>query len=129
MAVLAEAQDGTLAMPAARRQTVRALAHAIASGKVDLGPGADWDLARSALGAVPGIGPWTIELVALRGLGDPDAFTPTDLGVRLAAAALGLPGSPAALTRRAAPWRPWRGYAVQYLWATSEHAINHLPAA
>jgi AraC family transcriptional regulator of adaptative response / DNA-3-methyladenine glycosylase II len=129
MAVLAEAQDGTLAMPAARRQTVRALAHAIASGKVDLGPGADWDLARSALGAVPGIGPWTIELVALRGLGDPDAFTPTDLGVRLAAAALGLPGSPAALTRRAAPWRPWRGYAVQYLWATSDHAINHLPAA
>jgi AraC family transcriptional regulator of adaptative response / DNA-3-methyladenine glycosylase II len=129
MAVLAEAQDGTLAMPAARRQTVRALAEAIASGKADLGPGADWDLARSALAAVPGIGPWTIELVALRGLGDPDAFTPTDLGVRLAAAALGLPGSPAALTRRAAPWRPWRGYAVQYLWATSEHAINHLPAA
>jgi AraC family transcriptional regulator of adaptative response / DNA-3-methyladenine glycosylase II len=129
MAVLAEAQDGALAMPAARRQTVRALAEAIASGKADLGPGADWDLARSALAAVPGIGPWTIELVALRGLGDPDAFTPTDLGVRLAAAALGLPGSPAALTSRAGPWRPWRGYAVQYLWATSDHAINHLPAA
>jgi AraC family transcriptional regulator of adaptative response / DNA-3-methyladenine glycosylase II len=129
MAVLAEAQDDALAMPAARRQTVRALARAIASGKADLGPGADWDLARSALAAVPGIGPWTIELVALRGLGDPDAFTPTDLGVRVAAAGLGLPGSPAALTRRAAPWRPWRGYAVQYLWATSDHAINHLPAA
>ncbi len=129
MAVLAEAQDDALAMPAARRQTVRALARAIASGKADLGPGADWDLARSALAAVPGIGPWTIELVALRGLGDPDAFTPTDLGVRVAAAGLGLPGSPAALTRRAAPWRPWRGYAVQYLWATGDHAINHLPAA
>jgi AraC family transcriptional regulator of adaptative response / DNA-3-methyladenine glycosylase II len=129
MAVLAEADDAALAMPAARRQTVRALAHAIASGKADLGPGADWDLARCALAAVPGIGPWTVELVAMRGLGDPDAFTPTDLGVRMAAAALGLPGSPAALTRRAIGWRPWRGYAVQYLWATGEHAINQLPAA
>ena len=88
-----------------------------------LGPG------QEHAGAVPGIGPWTIELVAMRGLGDPDAFTATDLGVRQAAAGLGLPGSPAALIRRAEPWRPWRGYAVQYLWATSDHAINQLPAA
>ena len=65
-----------------------ALARAIASGTVDLGAGADWDLARSTLAAVPGIGPWTIELVAMRGLGDPDAFTATDLGVRQAAAGL-----------------------------------------
>ena len=129
MAALADADEAALAMPATRRQTVTALARAIASGAVDLGAGADWDLARSTLAAVPGIGPWTIELVAMRGLGDPDAFTATDLGVRQAAAGLGLPGSPAALIRRAEPWRPWRGYAVQYLWATSEHAINQLPAA
>lgn len=129
MAALAEAAETALAMPARRRQTVIALAQAIASGKVDLGPGADWELARSTLAAVPGIGPWTIELVAMRGLGDPDAFPPTDLGVRQAAAVLGLPSSPAALTSRAEPWRPWRGYAVQYLWATSDHAINRLPAA
>ncbi len=129
MTALADADDAALAMPAQRRQTVIALARAIASGTVDLGAGADWDLARSTLAAVPGIGPWTIELVAMRGLGDPDAFTATDLGVRQGAAGLGLPGSPAALIRRAEPWRPWRGYAVQYLWATSDHAINQLPAA
>ena len=42
---------------------------------------------------------------------------------------MGEGGSPAALIKRAEPWRPWRGYAVQYLWATSDHAINQLPAA
>ena len=129
MAALADADEAALAMPATRRQTVIALARAITSGAVDVGAGADWDLARNTLAAVPGIGRWTIELVAMRGLGDPDAFTATDLGVRQAAAGLGLPGSPAALIRRAEPWRPWRGYAVQYLWATSDHVINQLPAA
>lgn len=129
MATLTAADPAALAMPAARRDTLVRLAGAIASGAIDLGAGADWDLARHQLAALPGIGPWTVELIAMRGLGDPDAFTPTDLGVRQAAAALGLPGSPAALTRRAAAWRPWRGYAVQYLWATSDHAINRMPAA
>jgi AraC family transcriptional regulator, regulatory protein of adaptative response / DNA-3-methyladenine glycosylase II len=129
MADLAEADGLAMAMPAARQQTLRALAGAIAAGDIDLGAGADWQLARSQLSAVPGLGPWTVELVAMRGLGDPDAFTATDLGVRQAARALGLPASAAALTSRAAVWRPWRGYAVQYLWATSDHAINRLPAA
>jgi AraC family transcriptional regulator of adaptative response / DNA-3-methyladenine glycosylase II len=64
----------------------------------------------------------------MRALGDPDAFVPTDLGIRLAAGELGLPATPAALTRRAAAWRPWRSYAVQYLWATGHHPINQLPA-
>jgi len=129
MAVLTDTDMAALAMPAARRQSVAALARSVASGALDLGAGADWHLARSVLATVPGVGPWTIELVAMRGLGDPDAFTPTDLGVRRAAASLGLPASPAALTRRAERWRPWRAYAVQYLWATSDHAINQLPAA
>jgi AraC family transcriptional regulator of adaptative response / DNA-3-methyladenine glycosylase II len=121
--------EPSLAMPASRRRTLIALAGAIAGGEVDLGPGADWQRARSELAGVPGLGPWSVEIVAMRGLGDPDAFPAADLGVRQAAAGLGLPASPAALTGRAAPWRPWRGYAVQYLWATSEHAINQMPAA
>ncbi len=129
MAMLADTDMAALAMPATRRQSVAALARAVASGSLDLGTGADWNLARSVLATVPGVGPWTIEIVAMRGLGDPDAFPPTDLGVRQAAAMLGLPASPAALTRRAERWRPWRAYAVQYLWATSDHAINRLPAA
>jgi AraC family transcriptional regulator, regulatory protein of adaptative response / DNA-3-methyladenine glycosylase II len=130
MAVLAQADEETvLAMPQTRKRTLIALAAAIAEGDVDLAAGADWQVAREQLAAVPGLGPWTIEVIAMRGLGDPDAFPATDLGVRQAARALGLPGSPAALIKRAGPWRPWRGYAVQYLWATSDHAINRLPAA
>jgi AraC family transcriptional regulator of adaptative response / DNA-3-methyladenine glycosylase II len=127
-AALAEADAGTvLAMPATRKKTLVTLARAIAAGEIDLGAGADWLAARTGLAQVPGLGPWTIEVIALRGLGDPDAFPATDLGVRQGAARLGLPDSPAALTRRAEPWQPWRGYAVQYLWATSGHAINQLP--
>jgi AraC family transcriptional regulator, regulatory protein of adaptative response / DNA-3-methyladenine glycosylase II len=129
MVGLAEAEPAAFAMPAARRTSVQALARAIAAGQVDLDAGADWEQARSTLADVPGIGPWTIEMIALRGLGDPDAFAAADLGVRRGAATLGLPGSPAALTKRADAWRPWRGYATQYLWATSDHAINRLPAA
>src|SRR5215470_7976157 len=60
MAVLA-AQPAT-AMPAARLSTLRALAGALAGGEIDLGPGADWELARSQLAAVPGLGPWSVEL-------------------------------------------------------------------
>jgi AraC family transcriptional regulator, regulatory protein of adaptative response / DNA-3-methyladenine glycosylase II len=130
MAVLASADPASVAaMPEPRKRTVIALAAAVAAGEVDLGAGADWELARSQLASLPGLGQWTIEMIAMRGLGDPDAFPATDLGVRRAAKALGLPVSPAALARRAEPWRPWRGYAVQYLWATSDHPINRMPAA
>ncbi|HEX6931106.1 MAG TPA: AlkA N-terminal domain-containing protein [Streptosporangiaceae bacterium] len=127
-AVRAEPGTAVLAMPASRRESVLALARAVAGGTLDLGAGSDWELARSGLAALPGVGRWTVEIVAMRGLGDPDAFTATDLGVRQAAAAAGLPASPAALIKRAERWRPWRAYAVQYLWATSDHAINRLPA-
>jgi AraC family transcriptional regulator, regulatory protein of adaptative response / DNA-3-methyladenine glycosylase II len=126
MAALADADE--LALPAARAATLTILARAIASGEIDLAPGADWETARDRLTAVPGLGPWSVEIIAMRGLGDPDAFPVADLGVRQAAARLELPASPAALTEYASRWRPWRGYAVQYLWATSDHAINRLPA-
>ena len=75
----------------ARRRTVTALVAALASGAVVLDPGCDWERAREQLLALPGIGPWTAEIVAMRGLGDPDAFPATDLGVRIAAEQLGLP--------------------------------------
>ncbi|GAA4130482.1 AlkA N-terminal domain-containing protein [Actinomadura keratinilytica] len=125
---LAEPDPSALAFPRARRTTLTALITALAGGDIDLDAGADWDEARARLAAVPGIGPWTVETIAMRALGDPDAFVPTDLGVRGAAAGLGLPATPAALIRRAARWRPWRAYAVQYLWATGDHAINRIPA-
>jgi AraC family transcriptional regulator of adaptative response / DNA-3-methyladenine glycosylase II len=125
---LAAADPDSLAMPRSRRESFAALAAALAGGHIDLSVGGDWHEARARLDALPGIGPWTVEMIAMRALGDPDAFPASDLGVRLAAAATGLPDTPAALTSRAAAWRPWRSYAVQYLWATGEHDINKLPA-
>jgi len=118
--------DG-LGLPQSRRQSFAALAEALASGRIDLSVGGDWHEARLRLAAVPGVGPWTIETIAMRALGDPDAFPAADLGVRAAASRAGLPATPAALTSRAAPWRPWRSYAVQYLWSTGDHDITKLP--
>jgi AraC family transcriptional regulator of adaptative response / DNA-3-methyladenine glycosylase II len=125
---LAEVDPATLAFPRARRVTLTTLAAALAAGEIDLGPGSDWAQARVRLGDLPGLGPWTIETIAMRALGDPDAFTATDLGVRVAARHLGLPATPAALIRHSAAWRPWRAYAVQHLWATGDHAVNRIPA-
>jgi AraC family transcriptional regulator of adaptative response / DNA-3-methyladenine glycosylase II len=127
MTALAALDPATLALPQARRVTLSALTGALAAGAVDLGPGSDWQHARAQLAALPGLGPWSIETIAMRALGDPDAFAAGDLGIRIAARHLGLPATPAALTRRALPWRPWRAYAMQYLWATGDHAINRIP--
>jgi 3-methyladenine DNA glycosylase/8-oxoguanine DNA glycosylase len=69
--------------------------------------------------AIEGIGPWTAHYVALRGLGEPDAFPASDLGLRKALAAPGeKPLSEAELLRRAERWRPWRGYAAIHLWSS-----------
>lgn len=117
-----------LALPRARRRTLTGLVAALAAGDVALGAGSDWAQARAALHALPGLGPWTVETIAMRALGDPDAFLVGDLGVRQAAAGLGLPDRPAALSAYAQRWRPWRAYAVQYLWSTGDHAVNRLPS-
>jgi AraC family transcriptional regulator of adaptative response / DNA-3-methyladenine glycosylase II len=127
-AMLAAADPAALALPQARRTTLTRLIAALVARDIDLSVGGDWHRARAQLAVLPGLGPWTIETIAMRALGDPDAFVPTDLGIRLAAREVGLPVTPAALTRRAAAWRPWRSYAVQYLWATGSHPINQLPA-
>ncbi|SDJ54982.1 DNA-3-methyladenine glycosylase 2 family protein [Streptomyces indicus] len=124
---LAGLDPETLAMPRTRRATLLNLVRRLADGSLQLGVETDWNEARARLAALPGFGPWTIEVIAMRALGDPDAFLPGDLGVRKAAQGLGLPATPAALTARAAAWQPWRAYAVQYLWATDDHPINVLP--
>ena len=101
-----------LRMPASRRRTVTALAAALDDGQLELHAGVDRDEAERALLAVPGIGPWTASYIRMRYLGDPDVFLPTDLGVVKALRRLGL-GTPDAQR-----WRPWRSYAVLYLWAS-----------
>ncbi|MEV5013274.1 AlkA N-terminal domain-containing protein [Streptomyces sp. NPDC053780] len=126
-AALAAVDPQTLAMPGTRRTTFTTLVAHLADGSVNLGVECDWSETRARLLALPGFGPWTADVIAMRALGDPDAFLPTDLGIRRAAGELGLPSTPAALTARAAAWRPWRAYAVQYLWATDSHPINFLP--
>jgi AraC family transcriptional regulator of adaptative response / DNA-3-methyladenine glycosylase II len=125
--VLAAMDPSDLAMPQSRRRTLLGLVEALAQGNLDLGFGADWREARARLNALHGFGPWTVESIAMRSLGDPDAFLAGDLGIRLAAAKLGLPATPRTLTDHSHTWRPWRSYAVQYLWATGEHPINHMP--
>ncbi|KOV62306.1 AlkA N-terminal domain-containing protein [Streptomyces sp. MMG1121] len=124
---LADVDPETLAMPRTRRTTFTTLVRQLADGTLHLGVESDWSEARARLLALPGFGPWTVDVIAMRALGDPDAFLPTDLGIRRAARELGLPSTPAALTARAEAWRPWRAYAVQYLWATDSHPINFLP--
>jgi AraC family transcriptional regulator, regulatory protein of adaptative response / DNA-3-methyladenine glycosylase II len=115
---LAEGDPGAFPMPQARRRALVALAEGVEGGAVVIDPGADPGELRRSLVSLPGIGPWTAEYVAMRALRDPDAFMPTDLGIRRAAHALGLPDDPAHLTGVAESWRPWRSYAMVHLWST-----------
>jgi len=125
--VLAAMDPSDLAMPQSRRRTMMGLVEELAQGRLDLGLGADWREARAKLNALHGFGPWTVESIAMRSLGDPDAFLAGDLGIRLAAEQLGMPATPKTLTTHSHLWRPWRSYAVQYLWATGDHPINRMP--
>ena len=117
--VVAELPDEAFGMPAARRSTIRGLAEAVAAGKLDLEPGTDREETMARLGELPGIGAWTAGYVAMRAIGDPDVFLPTDLAVRRGARALGLPDTPSALERHAERWRFWRSYALIRLWRAS----------
>ncbi|WP_046472339.1 DNA-3-methyladenine glycosylase 2 family protein [Allosalinactinospora lopnorensis] len=112
---LAEADLEQLPVPAARARALRMLMGAIASGDIDLGPGADRDECESRLLSLPGIGPWTAGYIRMRALGDPDTFLRGDGGIQRALRRSGHTGSMDGITRS---WRPWRSYATHYLWAT-----------
>ncbi|HET7477996.1 MAG TPA: AlkA N-terminal domain-containing protein [Rubrobacteraceae bacterium] len=120
IAAVAGAGLESLAMPAARRDALRSLAGALAAGDIALDPGAERDEARNKLLELRGIGPWTASYIAMRALGDPDAFLPTDLGVRRGIAHLGHASDPKSVAALSERWRPWRSYAVQNLWASLE---------
>jgi AraC family transcriptional regulator, regulatory protein of adaptative response / DNA-3-methyladenine glycosylase II len=110
-----------VAVPAARRGALSNLARALADGEIALDPGADREEAERQLVALHGIGAWTASYIAMRALGDPDAFLPTDLGVRRALVRLDQPGDPPSAVALAERWRPWRAYAVQHLWGAQKH--------
>lgn len=122
-AAVAKADLSRLGVPRARAAALRTLAAAVRDGAVDLAAPGGADAARAALRALPGIGAWTAEYVALRALGDPDAWPDGDLGLRRAVARLagGPPPTPRVLRALAEAWRPWRAYATLHLW-TAEAA-------
>jgi len=112
---LARANLAGLGMTGARAAALRSLARAVLEERVDFGA-APADVTAS-LAALPGIGPWTAQYVALRALGEPDAFPHGDWVLRRMAAPPGAPPlSVRALGERAQRWRPWRGYATIHLW-------------
>ena len=81
-------------------------------------PGTDRAELEQQLTALDGVGPWTAAYVALRGLGDPDVFLASDLGVRHALEQLGAARRSPGGGGRADSWRPWRSYALHHLWAS-----------
>ncbi|KAA1419631.1 DNA-3-methyladenine glycosylase 2 family protein [Nocardioides humilatus] len=103
-----------LPMPRSRGRALTALAGALADGTVALDRGPERAAVRQALLALPGIGPWTADYIALRVLGDPDIHLPTDVGVRNALTALG------ATDADPMTWAPWRSYALLHLWTSLE---------
>jgi AraC family transcriptional regulator of adaptative response / DNA-3-methyladenine glycosylase II len=109
---LADAPDPAFSMPAARRDTIKRVAAAVADGNLELHVGVEAAAAHRQLLALRGIGPWTADYVVMRGLGHPDTFLTNDLGVRHALDRLGL--NPPDSNR----WAPWRSYAVHHLWAS-----------
>jgi AraC family transcriptional regulator of adaptative response / DNA-3-methyladenine glycosylase II len=125
-AALAAADPALLSGPGRRRETLRTVAGLLATGEIAIDPGSDRAETAARLLAVPGVGPWTEQYIAMRGLCDPDAFLPSDLGVRRALERLapelreGCSAPQAA--RLAERWRPWRAYALQHLWASLEGA-------
>ncbi len=106
-------------LPGMRRRALGALSHALADGTLDLHPGVDRTDATCRLRAIPGIGTWTADYVAMRALRDPDIFLPTDLAVVGALRALGLATNPREAETLSASWRPWRSYALIQLWSRS----------
>jgi AraC family transcriptional regulator of adaptative response / DNA-3-methyladenine glycosylase II len=116
---LVVADLAALGMPGARAAALRSLAAAVAADPMIFGPRRSLDEAISQLQALPGVGEWTAQYIAMRELREPDAFPASDIGLlRAMAGDGGVRPSPAQLLARAEQWRPWRAYAALHLWAT-----------
>ncbi len=109
---IAEAKLGSIGLTNARAETIRNLARAVAAGKIRFEGVIDSEAFLRQLTEIPGIGEWTAQYIAMRALGEPNAFPASDLGLLRAAGA----STPQELESRAEPWRPWRAYAAMYLW-------------
>ncbi len=116
VATIATLDPDALPLPRRRARTLVTMAEALAGGGLTLDIGADAEEARATLRTLPGIGPWTADYIAVRGLGHPDVMLSEDLGVQHAFARLNLATTPAAIEEVARRWRPWRSYATLHLW-------------
>jgi AraC family transcriptional regulator, regulatory protein of adaptative response / DNA-3-methyladenine glycosylase II len=110
--VLADANLTTIGVTGARAETIRALARAVRDGRINFDGVVDSDVFLNRLLEIPGIGKWTAQYVAMRALGEPDAFPSSDLGLLRSA----MLESCVELEQHAKAWRPWRAYAAIYLW-------------
>jgi AraC family transcriptional regulator of adaptative response / DNA-3-methyladenine glycosylase II len=115
-AQLAEHGADVLRGPATRVGTIIGTARALAEGELTLDLGMPADEFTARLTALPGIGPWTAEYLAMRVLGTPDVLLTSDLVIRQSAGALGLPSTAGALAEYSRRWAPWRSYAGLHLW-------------
>jgi AraC family transcriptional regulator of adaptative response / DNA-3-methyladenine glycosylase II len=113
---LARADLAILGMPRARAAALSACGRMATQNPRVFAPTCSLEAAREALRALPGVGEWTAQTIALRALRDPDAFPATDVGILRGAAENGVRPTAAALIARAEAWRPWRAYAAQHLW-------------
>jgi 3-methyladenine DNA glycosylase/8-oxoguanine DNA glycosylase len=105
-------EECKVGMPRARANALHSLAVEHSSGRLDFEGVTELDSFLERLGSIPGIGPWTVQYLAMRTLSWPDAFLPTDLGVKKALSDL----DERAIVALAQSWRPWRAYAVMHLW-------------
>jgi AraC family transcriptional regulator of adaptative response / DNA-3-methyladenine glycosylase II len=121
---LAKADVASVGMPRARAETIRALARSVADGKIVFDGSVPPEVLLEQLCELPGIGAWTAQYVAMRALGEPDAFPSSDLGLLRA---LDLNNS-RELELRAENWRPWRAYAAMYLWSTPSRISKDVAA-
>jgi AraC family transcriptional regulator of adaptative response / DNA-3-methyladenine glycosylase II len=115
---IAGADLGALGMSVARRTALKALAEAAAADPNLFRPFGTLEEAVARWRTIFGIGEWTAQYIALRALRETDAFPASDIGLLRGAAVIGgTRPTPAGLIDRAEPWRPWRAYAAQHLWA------------
>ena len=117
--VLAESDLTQVGIVRSRSAAIRSLAKAACEGSVPLETASQYEEAIDLLTALPGIGSWTAEYIAMRALGEPDAFPAGDLGLRKALMSMeGSILSEGQIRKRAEMWRPWRAYAAMLLWTS-----------
>lgn len=118
---LVSADLTTLGMPRMRAATLASLAAAVVADPQVLGGGRSLTECVARLRALPGIGEWTAQYIAMRELREPDAFPAADVGLlRAMNAVAGRRWTSRELLARAERWRPWRAYAAQHLWASAQ---------